>query len=86
MNISFSLGAAGCAETGRRNQLCGFCDKDKDGNFKCIKYLVPLKKHHKFDEPWRAKVCSEEAAKDADSKIAKKKADATRAVRAELGV
>lgn len=59
-----SLGAAGCMWI-TENALCGFCNKDAFGNFYCVKFNVDLKRHHKLDQPWRAKECSA----DADGKI-----------------
>lgn len=77
------LGSAGCKWTAE-DCLCGFCIKDAAGNFYCKKYYVTLKKHHKFDEPLRAEICSEEASKDVWSSIAKKRAAATQKVISEL--
>ena len=77
------LGAAGCKWT-TEDRLCGLCIKDADGNFYCKKYHIILLKHHKFNEPWRAKECAEEASKDAWSTIAKGRATATLMVISQL--
>ena len=63
-----NLGAAGCKWVSE-DSFCVHIERDLFGQYRCKKYDIALEKHHRFDEPWRADVCGDDAVCEAWGRI-----------------
>lgn len=83
------LGAAGCGyEFAKPEHKCGFLTRSESlfgEEFVCAKYYEQLQKDLRSGHPLRSKTCSEDAWKDAESKLAIEKKRQTLMDRQELG-